>query len=147
MRILTTPRSAPPRRHRGVAAVELALLLPLLTLLLLGTIDFARLFYHHTTISNCARNGAMWAANSALVRKNSPYASVAAAVIADGSSLTPAITAGNVTQTAGTDGNGDWVEVRVDYPFTMLTSYVLGYKEITLTRTVRMRVLPDIPTG
>src|SRR5260370_14368738 len=52
-----TARAAP---RPAAAAVELALLLPLLTLLLVISVDFARLYYHYMTITNCARNGAMW---------------------------------------------------------------------------------------
>lgn len=44
------------RRH-GATAAELALLLPMLVLVLVGAVDFCRLFFHYTTITNAARNG------------------------------------------------------------------------------------------
>src|SRR5438876_682067 len=45
--------------RRGVAAAELALMLPFLTFLLLGVVDFGRLFYSYTILATCARNGAI----------------------------------------------------------------------------------------
>jgi Flp pilus assembly protein TadG len=131
------------RPRRGAAAVELALLLPLLTTLLLITIDFARVFYAYTTITSCARNAALWASD-ATGRLDSPYASLYDAANADATNLAPAIPSGNVTQSPGTDANGSYVDVTVNYDFKMITSY-LGARTITLSRTVRMRVAPAVP--
>ena len=46
--------------RRGLAAVELALLLPLLVFLCMATVDFARVIYALVTLQNCARNGALY---------------------------------------------------------------------------------------
>ncbi|MHA6794909.1 TadE/TadG family type IV pilus assembly protein [Pseudonocardia bannensis] len=49
------------RRHdpqRGAAAVEFALVLPLLVLLLFGIVDFARAFHTQLTLSDAAAEGA-----------------------------------------------------------------------------------------
>lgn len=46
------------RRDRGAAAVEMAIVLPLLLLLVGGIIDFGRAFYYQVSISNAAREGA-----------------------------------------------------------------------------------------
>jgi hypothetical protein len=53
-------------KHRGLAAVELATCLPLLTLLCLGICDFSRVFYDKVVLYNCARNGALFANNPSL---------------------------------------------------------------------------------
>jgi len=45
------------RRDRGAAAVEFALLMPFLMLLLLGIIEFAFLFLTQATVANAARMG------------------------------------------------------------------------------------------
>ena len=55
-----TDRPAP---RRGGAAAELALLLPVLSFILIVAIDFCRLFYAYNVITNCARNGALWASD------------------------------------------------------------------------------------
>lgn len=48
----------------GAAMVELALTLPLLVVVLLGAADFARLFYRSIELTNAARAGAQYGAQS-----------------------------------------------------------------------------------
>ena len=43
---------------KAQALVELALLLPLILLLVLGTMDFGRMFFHKIVLTNAAREGA-----------------------------------------------------------------------------------------
>lgn len=45
---------------RGAAAVELAVVLPVLVFLSMATVDFARLVNVQLTLQNCARNGALY---------------------------------------------------------------------------------------
>lgn len=47
-----------PHGERGTAAVEFALLMPLLLLLVLGVIDFGRAFNAKLTVTHAAREGA-----------------------------------------------------------------------------------------
>lgn len=56
---------APPvkRIRRGQSIVELALALPLLLLLLLGTIDIGRVFFDYVQLRNAAREGAGYGAH------------------------------------------------------------------------------------
>jgi Flp pilus assembly protein TadG len=46
------------RRDRGAAAVEMAIVLPLLLLVVAGIADLGRAFYYQIVISNAAREGA-----------------------------------------------------------------------------------------
>jgi hypothetical protein len=55
----------PKRSHRGQALVETALLLPILLILLLGAIDFGRLFFGFTNLHQAVRIGANYAATHA----------------------------------------------------------------------------------
>lgn len=48
--------------EKGASAVEFALLLPILMLLILGIIQFGFIFYHYISITHAAREGARWAA-------------------------------------------------------------------------------------
>ena len=48
--------------QRGSAAVELSILLPVLATMLLGAIDFGRLFYAYIAVSSAAHEGAVYAA-------------------------------------------------------------------------------------
>src|SRR5262245_21200743 len=85
------PRPSPLAPRPAVAATELALLMPLLMLLTVGTIDFARIVYGYVTISTCARNAGLWACdprcNGTITPSNSPYGNITAAVQADAGNL------------------------------------------------------------
>ncbi len=50
--------AAVPRRERAAAAVEMAIVLPLLLLIVGGIIDFGRFFYTQNIVVNAAREGA-----------------------------------------------------------------------------------------
>ncbi len=53
-------RSVQSRDERGQSAVELAVTLPVLLLILIGTLDFGRAFYSYINITNAAREGAQY---------------------------------------------------------------------------------------
>ena len=57
----TQARATRPR-VRGQSLAEFALMLPVLLLIVLAGLDFARLFYSWITLTNAARNGASYAA-------------------------------------------------------------------------------------
>lgn len=130
-----------PRPHprRGSAAVELALLLPLLSMLFVFTVDFARLYYHYCIVTNCARNGALYLSDPTTMPE-SPYTDVTAAALADAADLSP-----QPTVTWGTGTNSSYIQVTVVYPFTTITNYPGLSNPINLTRTVQMRVAPTTP--
>jgi hypothetical protein len=115
-------------------------MLPLLLLIAVIAVDFARLFYHLCVISNCARTGALYASGASASLQNA-YADYQHAAIADGSDLVPALTTDDVSQDTGTDAVGSYVEVTVKYDFQMATHY-LGFGTFTIQRSVRMRVGP-----
>jgi Flp pilus assembly protein TadG len=46
--------------HSGAAAVELAVVLPILVFLSMASVDFARVAYVQVALQNCARNGALY---------------------------------------------------------------------------------------
>ena len=67
------------RNERGAAAVEFALVLPLLVLLVAGIADFGRAYYLQTTLSGAAREGVR-----AMALKNDQGAARTAAKVAAG---------------------------------------------------------------
>jgi Flp pilus assembly protein TadG len=69
----------------GAAVVELAVLLPLLSLLFVIAVDFCRVYYHAQTLRNCAYAGALYASSTA-ERKSSTTAETAVkqAAVAEG---------------------------------------------------------------
>jgi Flp pilus assembly protein TadG len=149
MHKLKRPMPGQDRRQRGAAAAEFAIMVPFLAFILIIAIDFCRLFFAYNTVTNSARNGALWAsdpfANGTVTPSQSPYATVQAAALADANNLNPALTAANITQTSGTDGQGNaTVVIKVQYPFKMITSY-LGFSTVNLSRQVTMRIAPQAP--
>jgi Flp pilus assembly protein TadG len=136
-----TGARCPERAHRGAAAVELALLLPLLAFLFVVGVDFARVFYYSLTMTNCARNGAMWACDPT-GSLNSPYKTVAEAALADAGNISPSPT---VTSQTFSDWKGTYVEVSVKWQFKTITNYPGVPSTLDLTRTVRMRMVKAVP--
>ncbi len=123
------------RPARGVAVVELAVLLPLLILLFMISIDFARVFYFSLSLTNCARAGALYASDPATADE-SPFASVQAAALADVTDLSPQPT---ITSTSGTDTLGRrFVSVTANYTFQTVTGFPGIPTQVPLQRTVTM---------
>jgi Flp pilus assembly protein TadG len=48
------------RRRRGAAAVELAIVLPVLVLIMVGCVDFGRFLYYGIVVTNAAEEGATY---------------------------------------------------------------------------------------
>lgn len=141
-RIPHSPRRA---RRAGAAAVELAVLLPLLGFLCAISIDFARIFYSSQTVANCARNGALWAGDS-YIRADSRYSTVEQAALADAPNLNDPTNPPTVTQVDGVDEDGrPYVEVKVKYKFKLISRFIGIPATTELTRTVRSIVAPPNP--
>jgi Flp pilus assembly protein TadG len=131
------------RPRRGASAAELALLLPILGLLFVFAVDFARLYYHYSIVTNCARNGALYASDPTALQE-SPYSSVTYAALADAFNLNPQPTV--PPPTYGTDSSGNpYVRVTVVYPFSTISNYPGLPNPINLTRTVQMRMAQTLP--
>jgi Flp pilus assembly protein TadG len=122
--------------------VEFAFLLPLLILLVLGGTDFCRLFYYYITVTNCARNGALWASDP-LAPVQSPYTTVDQAAKADAPADIQNLM--TVSSAAGRDASGSNIAVTVTYPFTSLINYPGMPTTVNLVSRVTMRVLPISP--
>ena len=129
------------KRCRGAAAVELAVLLPFLMFVFVIAVDWARVFYFSVTLTNVARQGAIYGSDP-VAAAQSPYTSVQQAALADAVNLTPPPT---VTPSYGADGAGNpYIEVTVNWRFSSITNFP-GVPSSQLIRTVRMRVAPILP--
>lgn len=137
----TTRRSQPGStdHRRGVASVELAVVLSTLVFICIATCDYARSVYDAVTVANCARNGALYACDSAFASQT-PYTSIQQAALADAGNLSPAPT---VSSTTGTDSGGNrYVQVTVSYSFQGTINYPGIPSSFTISRTVMMAVSP-----
>jgi Flp pilus assembly protein TadG len=85
MRRLSIKRRA-GRDARGQSAVELALVLPLLCLLLVAVCDFARLFYASVGVADAARAGVQYGAQNRATAVN--YSGMQQAALDDGAGIT-----------------------------------------------------------
>jgi hypothetical protein len=137
----------PGRKRRGLAAVELAVLLPMLLFMCMATIDFARVIYALMTLQNCARNGALYEFYKGCgYTLPSTWTSLSTAVTSDAGSLTvtiPSTYGGKANPYSPKQVTNNYVTVTVQCSFTLLT---LGAEHglpsiggsMTLTQSVTM---------
>jgi Flp pilus assembly protein TadG len=129
-----------PRATRtALAALELVLVLPMMSFVSLISVDYSRVFYAW------ARNGALYASNSSYATSTS-FTSYQQAALAAAPGLTPAPT---VSLLNGTDTSGNaYVQVTATYQFSTFANYpTLGSfapipNSVALTRSIRMIVTP-----
>ena len=107
-------------RERGAAAVEFALVVPLLLVLVLGITEFGRAYHFQTTLSGAAREGVRAAA------LDNTGASVAAAQ-SKAKSAAPSLDLTNgqivVSPSAASCTSGAQVTVTINYTMPLLTSF------------------------
>jgi Flp pilus assembly protein TadG len=120
---------APQRRDRGAAAVEFALVFPLLVLLVVGIAEAGRAYHVQTTLSGAAREGVR-----TMAVHNSPSAArTAVKAAAPGLALSD----GQIAVTPTSCASGGTATVSVTYPFDFITGLV-GV-DMTLTGRGTMR--------
>jgi Flp pilus assembly protein TadG len=117
-------------RERGAAAVEFALVLPLLIILLMGIIDFGLYFYNDLAVSHAARDAARY-----LSVNNVPGANLAVSRLTLVSAPAP-----TAVLTPGTSGNPTTVTLQTAYRFlTPLPLIVRIGPTLGINATVVMR--------
>lgn len=108
-------RREPKASLRGQTIVELALLLPILTMLMLGALDLGRAFYFYCGVANAARVGAQYAMDprvadsdviNAIIKEASPYI---------------VLTADKITLTTEAKVPGKDLQVKVVFDYQFLT--------------------------
>ncbi len=139
--------------ERGQAAVEFALVLPLLLVLLVGIIEFGRAWNEHQVITEAARAAARKAAvYDPSVTRDSVVRTAAATMLASGIDTT-GLPSGWIDPDGpgGSKAEGGWdgdpntpVTVNIDLPYTFtffgpLVNWATGQSTITLRTSVTMR--------
>lgn len=131
--------------ERGQSLVEFALVLPILMLLLVGTVDVARAFQSSVALGNAVRE----AARDAIVRgseSSTPWGPSAndAAVTTAVRSRAVGLVAQDITVTsswpAGNNGRGSEVQIQATYTFRPIASTLLGGVTIPLAAGTRARI-------
>jgi Flp pilus assembly protein TadG len=162
---MTTRRVFLRRRacgETGNALVELAVALPLLVLTLIGTTDFARVFYMSIELTNAARAGAQYGAfspghstNVAVMQSTATAAVNITGVTAtaaqlcqcatDSGTFSPTTPANSCTTAAATACTGGThrvmtVTVTTTKTFTTLVNFIGIPSTLNLTRSATLRV-------
>ncbi len=122
-------------RDRGVAAVEFALVLPLLLLLILGSIDWGFFFYVDQVVTNAAREGARKGVVQAKYADASSVAVDAARAYLDQVRLGSS----RATVTFEDGGLADGVGAKVEYKVGSITGFLKGIMPANATATAVMR--------
>ncbi len=134
-------------KPRGMAAVELAFLLPMLVFASMAAIDFGRVAYVQLTLQNCARNGALYEFyKSAGYQMPSGWTSLSAAVQADAGNLTvtvPSTSGGYTNPYSPQSASNNYVTVTVQCTYTLIAlgndgSLPSINHTVTLTQSVSM---------
>lgn len=139
-----TPRLSETDR-RGGAAVEFAVVLPLLTLLLLGAADFGRFAHSWNAVTNAARAGAAFAGTTPYTTASRPAweNGIRQAVRGDLEQLRgfdPNRLRVTITPATGTDGRRR-VAVRVEYPFDSLVNWAMLPASFSMRQTAVFPVI------
>ena len=116
-------------------------MLPILCFLGVAMIDYGRCSYATVAITNCARNGALYASLSSTIPPPSFTTAQQTALQGELSYLTPAPTIAQPT--SGTDASGNvYVRVSVSYTFQTLINYLGIANTLNLNRTFTMATTP-----
>ena len=106
-------RRGDPRR--GQALVEFALVIPILLLLLLGVVDFARAWNVYEVLTDAAREGA----REAVVDNGKSEAEIRTIVRSAAGRAGIALPDTDITITGMTDGRGQPTTVRIQYVYRL----------------------------
>lgn len=123
-----------PSRERGATAVEFALVLPILLLLVLGIIEFGRAFHVQTTLSNAARDGVRVMA----LQDNATAARSTAKASAPTLNLTNAMIRVSPTSCSTSGSTPGTASVTITYPLSLVSGF-LPIDDFTLTGKGTMR--------
>lgn len=143
---------------KGIAATELALVLPILVFLFAVAVDFSRIFFYTITLEYAARDGAYYASNNpGLYSYDDPSLTQAQditnAALGESTNVrpTPLVT---VTYDTTSDGSftstssagAKYVQVTVSYTFHTVMNFPGVPTSTPINRSVRMAMAPMIPS-
>lgn len=137
------------RGTRGQSLAELALLLPVLLLLVLGAIDFGRLYFAYVSVTNASRNAAQYGSFNTIRASDEDCTDgncLRLAAIADTSNLlntsatNPDVTTEPCSAGSLDDQGRECVRITVTYTFETLVPWPGLPNSIDMSRTVQMRV-------
>ncbi|MBN1259454.1 MAG: pilus assembly protein [Anaerolineae bacterium] len=128
------------KRETGQSIVEIVLLFPILILLLMGLLDFGRLFYAMVALNDAAEEGAIYAAidPTDLTGIQSRASNATTTLVT--------ISAADVSTTVGTIAVGAPITVTVEFDFEFYTPVAVAFFENNQVRLRAEAVNPIINT-
>lgn len=145
MRYLSQTNSRLRRRgyRSGSAAIEFAIVLPLLLLVLSGATDFGRFSYSTIALANAARSGAAYGSmNPYTSQTHATWQAEVRQAVVDELSESPAFDPSKLTVSAARTieaGGLSRVSVEVVYPFKTVVNWAYIPASVNLKQTVVMR--------
>jgi Flp pilus assembly protein TadG len=137
------------KSRKGGAAVELAVLFPVILLILIGIVDYGRVFYTWVQVSNAARAGAEWGGQSFVYETATDSMTALAKVDgADAGTLTPVasyfcecggIANATCTLCAGGAAPEVYTKVVISKTVNMFLAYPGLPATVTISRTAYFR--------
>lgn len=136
-------RNAPRRAACGAAAVEMAVVLPMVLLLTFAAVDLGRVVHAYLAVSNAARAGAGYGSMHEFTDYTRPsWESQIRSTIEDEMQGLNGFSAANLqsTYTTTTDSDGLFqVKVKVSYPFSTVIAWPGVPSQVSLSHEVEMR--------
>jgi len=128
------------RGDRAQSMVEFALVAPFLIILMLGVIDYGRVYFAYVSVTNGARTGADFASDSTTAAAN--IDGIRSAALAETLELLNTSSDNpQVSVVTGTDSQGRvYADVTMQYTFTTIFPWPGLPDSMEVTRTVRARV-------
>ena len=120
--------------------MEFALIAPVLIILMLGVVDFGRVYFAYVSVTNAARDGADYASQNTTAAGD--VTGIKQAALGDtGQLLHTSATNPTVAVATGNDGQGRlYADVKVHYTFTTIFPWPGLPSSMAVERTVRTRV-------
>ncbi len=136
-------RSSASRRSKrqGIAAVEAAIVLPLLVTFVIAIVDIGRLAKVSNALTNGARNGAQYGSASAAAAASS--SKIRSAAVTEMAYL-PNVNGTNPTVSATTVAHAGSQFIKVTMTYDMTGTSIFNVFSInSMTRTVEMQMMPE----
>jgi len=132
--------------RRAAAAVEAAIVVPILVAFMAGIVDIGRLGKIADSVSNAARNGAQFGSTNSTYAADTTGIEAAAMTemsgVPNGSTTNPTVTVTTVTSTTGSFTQ-EFIQVTVSYDMTGTTIFPTYFVVTNMTRTVQMPMMPQ----
>ena len=127
------------KQETGSGLVELALVLPMLIMLVLGVFDIGRGYVTYITLENSVREGARWLTTHP--RDLDAVNTARARVLAEAGNIPLTADEIIITPSQASYDAGDTITVAIDYPYTLMFGAITGLPTARLRLETTMTVL------